>query len=133
MKQHIVPPEIRFEHPDPNPIEAPVRPGPAPNTLAKLLAQNRQLAAQALAMQEIDETFEESDDFDVDDFNGALDYAKTKWEVAADAALLTPHELFERVYGAPQAELIKQAAMANGASGAPKPGDPPGNNSGVAP
>lgn len=88
------PPEIRFEFPDPTPIEVPIPDRPAPNTLAKLLQEQR--AAAALQAQLVDETFEESDDFDIDD--DPLD-PQTPWEVAADAAAMTPEELFVRVYG----------------------------------
>lgn len=136
IKADRTPPHIRYEHPDPNPVEAPVRPGPAPNTLAKLLAANRLAAAQALAQENIEETFEEADDFDVDDFQGALEYAKTKWEIAADAALLTPAELFERVYGIPHSqafpEPIPPAPLVPGTPAPPVPGPTNGNNPNLA-
>lgn len=89
------PDEVRFEFPDPDPVEIPVEDRPTPNTLQKLMEEAH--LRQALAAQLIPETFEEADDFDVVD--DMPDYHSTPWEVAADAAKLTPEDLFQRVYG----------------------------------
>lgn len=97
------PREIRYEFPDPTPIEAPVPSRPAPNTLAKLLQEQR--IAAALNAQLADETFEESDDFDIED--DPVD-PQTPWEIAADAAAMTPAELFERVYGITREEAMQR-------------------------
>lgn len=113
------PPEIRYEHPDPTPIEVPIPDRPAPNTLAKLLAEQR--AAAALQAQLVDETFEESDDFDIDD--DPLD-PQTPWEVAADAAAMTPEELFQRVYGITREEAqerLKELTTKSDPSAPPSP------------
>lgn len=109
-KADRVDPAIRFEWPDPTPMEVPVNVDRAPNTLRELLEQARMYQAQAVALQQIEETFEESDDFDVDDFQGALEYGKTKWEIAADAALLTPAQLFEAVYRRPMEDFAEKPA-----------------------
>lgn len=97
------PPEIRYEFPDPTPVEAPVPSRPVPNTLAKLIAEQR--ARAALEAQNIAETFEESDDFDIED--DPIDPA-TPWEVAADAATMTADELFMRVYGISREDALKK-------------------------
>lgn len=117
------PPEIRYEWPDPNPIEAPVRVQASPNTLKALMDQARMLQLQALAQQQIEESYEEADDFDVDDFQGALEYGKTRWELAADAASLTPSELFERVYGVDHAQAFPPAPLDAGTDGHKAPLD----------
>lgn len=114
------PPEIRYEFPDPTPIEVPIPDRPVPNTLAKLLAEQR--AAAALQAQLVDETFEESDDFDIDD--DPLD-PQTPWEVAADAAAMTPEQLFERVYGITREEAQQRLKDLTTKSDPPAPPSPP--------
>lgn len=84
---------IRREYPDPTPVAVPVEEGPFPNTLDALERQGH--ARQALAAQNIPETFEEADDFNIgEDYDAA-----SPWELAADAATMTGPELFQAVYG----------------------------------
>lgn len=105
------PDTLRYEFPDPTPIEVPVTDGRFPNTLAELEAQARH--RQFLAAQLMDETFEESDDFDVPD--DPPDYAQTPWELAADATQLTPEQLFQEVYGITREEAVARLdALARG-------------------
>lgn len=103
---------LRFEYPDPTPIAIPIEGERFPNTLAELEAQAR--ARQLLQAQMIPETFEEADDFDIEDDHP--DYELTPWEIAADATTLTPDQLFQEVYGitreeanARLADLVKQS------------------------
>lgn len=101
---------LRFEYPDPTPVEIPVTEGRFPNTLAELEAQAR--LRQFLAIQLMDETFEESDDFDVEDDHPD---PTTPWEIAADATTLTPDQLFQEVYGISREEAnARLAALAQG-------------------
>lgn len=101
------PDEIRFEYPDPTPVEIDVSDEVSPNTLQGLIDQAR--ARQALAAQAmIEETYEEADDFDVDD--DLPDYHTTKWEIAADAAGMDAETLFERVYGITREQAIAKLA-----------------------
>lgn len=96
---------LRFEYPDPTPVELPVTEGRFPNTLAELEAQQRHRAH--LAMQLMEETFEEADDFDVDDDRPD---PTTPWEIAADATQLTPDQLFMEVYGISREEAHAKLA-----------------------
>lgn len=105
MKHPTIPDSIRFEHPDPTPVEVPVASGRFPNTLKELEAQAR--LRQFLAVQLMDETFEESDDFDVEDDHPD---PKTPWEIAADATTLTPDQLFMSVYGISREEANARLA-----------------------
>lgn len=100
-----LPEHKRFETPDPTPIEVPVAKGRFPNTLKELEAQAR--LQQFLAVQLMDETFEESDDFDVGD---DLPDPQTPWEIAADATTLTPDQLFMAVYGISREEANSRLA-----------------------
>ena len=120
------PNDSRFEFPDPTPVEIPVSAERFPNTLAALQAQAR--AQQALALALIPETFEESDDFDIDD--DPIDPA-TPWELAADAASMTPAQLFEKVYNmTPEQAHAKLAEITRSPAPSPEkqPASPsPGN------
>lgn len=90
----VLPDPLRFEYPDPTPVVLPVDDSITPNTIEALMAQAR---LRASMVPQIDETFEESDDFDVE--GDIPDYGSTKWEFAADAAQMTPEALFQSVYG----------------------------------
>lgn len=96
---------LRFEYPDPTPVEIPITEGRFPNTLAELEAQQRLRAH--LNMQLMEETFEESDDFDVEDDRPD---PTTPWEIAADATQLTPEQLFQEVYGITREEAHARLA-----------------------
>ncbi|QXP44166.1 MAG: hypothetical protein [Arizlama microvirus] len=76
---------------DPTPIARPVRFNRQGSTLDEIRQAigilNREAAERGV------ETFEESDDFDVGEDMDPL----TKWEIAADAAYLTPAQLMEAV------------------------------------
>lgn len=116
---------VRFEYPDPRPVELPVDDGSFPNTLDELVAQAS--ARQLLAAQLVPETFEEADDFDVgDDFD-----VTSPWEIAADAAAMTADELFQAVYGMTRDQALAENArrLASGQPAVPPGGTPA--NSGV--
>ncbi|WNK12469.1 MAG: hypothetical protein [Microvirus sp.] len=128
--KHPHPDEVRFEYPDPNPLELNIDDEPSPNTLDALMAQARH--RQAMAAQLIPETFEEADDFDVED--DIPDYGTTRWEFEADAAGLSADELFVKLYGITrdqaqeklQALIIdKQKADASLSASNPPQGDVP--------
>lgn len=109
------PDEVRFEYPDPTPVELEIPEGPTPNTLDGLMAAAR--ARQELAQRMmIEETYEEADDFDVED--DLPDYGSTRWEFEADAAGMDPDKLFHAVYGITREEALArlQVLKANGGS-----------------
>jgi len=108
----------RYEYPDDTPIAKPLRWNRQGSTLDQIRAAigiaNREAAMQGT------ESFEEADDFEVgDDFD-----PKTRWELQADAAYMSPEELYEHVFKKP----YKPPAMAPGATDPTKPGDSPGNH-----
>lgn len=80
--------ERGWEELDPTPVSKPVRFNRQGSTLDEIRHAlgilNREAAERGL------ETFEESDDFDVED--DPVD-PQTRWEIAADAAYRTPGEL----------------------------------------
>jgi hypothetical protein len=118
------PDEVRFEYPDPNPLELDLSDDPSPNTLDGLMAQARH--RQAMAAQLIPESFEEADDFNVDD--DIPDYGSTQWEFQADAAGMTSDQLFHNLYGITRSEAISKLAFLTdkqGAAGANTLSDPP--------
>lgn len=117
-----LPEHKRFEEPDPTPIEVPVAEGRFPNTLKELEAQAR--LRSFLDGQLMEETFEEADDFDVDD---DPDLARTPWELAADATTMTPDQLFMNVYGITREEANArlQALTRNEDPDKPPPADVP--------
>lgn len=105
MNQHPHPDEVRFEYPDPNPVEIDIPDGPIPNTLDGLMAAAR--ARQELAARMLqEETYEEADDFDVDDDHP--DYGNTRWEFEADAAGMDVDKLFHAVYGISREEALSR-------------------------
>ncbi|WNK13229.1 MAG: hypothetical protein [Microvirus sp.] len=115
------PDDVRFEYPDPNPLELNIDDEPSPNTLDALMAQARHRQAMAAQLQA--ETYEEADDFDVED--DIPDYGSTRWEFEADAAGLSADELFVKLYGITRDQaqeklqaliLDKQASMSQSVS-----------------
>jgi len=117
---------VRHEFPDPTPISKPLRFNRPGNTLDQI-RRNLGLLDRYAEERGV-ETFDDADDFDVGDDFDPMD-SKTRWEIEADAALLSRRELLQAVTGS-DAEAVAAALAARTADPAP-PAPSQGNNSGV--
>lgn len=121
--------DVRFEYPDPNPVELDIPDGPTPNTLDELMAQARARQDAALRMVQ-QETYEEADDFDVED--DMPDYGSTRWEFEADAAGMDADQLFQALYGITREQALERLDSLKAAA-VPTPGRANSESPGGAP
>lgn len=109
----------RHEFPDDTPVSKPLRWNRQGSTLEQIRQSigllNREAALQGK------ESFEEADDFDVDDDPSD---PRTRWEFTADAAYMSPEQLYQEVFKKP----YQPPPVDTGAAHPTQPANPSGNN-----